>query len=336
MLKIKISLISTLCISIACISSATIFQASASAANIPEESIIGEWKGSYECSQGKTSLTLKIDEVNGSEVGAEFNFGPHPNNPGVPKGRFRLRGIFEQGEYGKRLRFDPSRWIQQPLGWGMVGMKGDLSLENGTTYKGKITSPRCNGFSLTKSTPIQHRIRAEASESGRYTVTNHIDGDSINVKSIDHGTVREVRMVCIDTPEITAPVGSLERNLAEQAKQRLQELIPKDSEIYLDAKGEAGSGRLGAIVILPTDGEGQGLDINKQLVKEGVGILYPRYISQCNREAYIQAEKSAKSNSRGVWQHSDFTTSNIPIPGCLSSNYMPESTKQSDACQGKL
>jgi endonuclease YncB( thermonuclease family) len=104
----------------------------------------------------------------------------------------------------------------------------------------------------------------------------------------------------------------------------------------LDAKGEAGSGRLGAIVILPTDGEGQGLDINKQLVKEGVGILYPRYISQCNREAYIQAEKSAKSNSRGVWQHSDFTTSNIPIPGCLSSNYMPESTKQSDACQGKL
>ncbi len=98
--------------------------------------------GQYLCAQGSTALTLRVTEVRGATVRAEFDFAHPPTNV---SGRYTLTGTCA----GDRLSLSPEAWIRQPFGYVMVGMRGEL-LDGGARLRGAITHPTCGGFDVTR------------------------------------------------------------------------------------------------------------------------------------------------------------------------------------------
>ena len=42
-------------------------------------------------------------------------------------------------------------------------------------------------------------------------------------------------------------------------------------------------------------------NINLQMVQIGAAYVYRKYLKQCDRDAYLQAEDAATKKGRGVW-----------------------------------
>lgn len=91
------------------------------------------WRGSYVCSQGPTSMVLRITGVRGNRIDATFDFDHRPSRT---SGSFRMSGRFEPST--RRLVLNPRQWIRQPPGWRTVGMSGRVD-PGGRTYGGRIT-----------------------------------------------------------------------------------------------------------------------------------------------------------------------------------------------------
>ncbi|MBI1407189.1 MAG: hypothetical protein GC145_13820 [Caulobacter sp.] len=85
------------------------------------EPLDGVWEGAYTCYQGKTGLTLTLDATPSGEVTGTFAFWPRGDNPGVPSGRFAVRGRVTAGG---ELELHGDHWINQPTGYAMVGLSG--------------------------------------------------------------------------------------------------------------------------------------------------------------------------------------------------------------------
>ncbi|MDT9687300.1 serine/threonine-protein kinase [Streptomyces sp. P9(2023)] len=83
--------------------------------------VVGNWWGSYNCSQGVTRLSLRITASPTGALEAVFSFSAHPDNPGVPSGSFRMVGAYE--EAGRRMVLRADRWIDQPDGYLMVDLE---------------------------------------------------------------------------------------------------------------------------------------------------------------------------------------------------------------------
>ncbi|GEM_PF-2150796 len=79
--------------------------------------VAGIWKGTYTCTQGATGLTLTI-QTEGEKAKAIFSFYPLKSNPGVPSGSYELTGRISN----RRVILRPSRWINQPTGYSMLGV----------------------------------------------------------------------------------------------------------------------------------------------------------------------------------------------------------------------
>ncbi|MDO9338873.1 MAG: hypothetical protein Q7T61_20965 [Caulobacter sp.] len=110
------------------------------------EKIDGVWKGNYECAQGKTALTLTLDGDADGDIDGTFAF----DFQGV-SGSYRLRGVITpDGE----LKLNPTTWISQPDGYGMVGLAGrayDRSREGQPdALFGDVTDPSCGKFAAAK------------------------------------------------------------------------------------------------------------------------------------------------------------------------------------------
>ncbi|WP_336086140.1 hypothetical protein [Nocardia sp. SSK8] len=101
----------------------------------------GTWIGTYECSQGTTGLTLTVQ----SEIRAEFDFYPTPDNPTVPSGRFSMRWRVDSG----RLEFRQSAWIDRPGSYVMVDLVADRT-DSTTTLTGKVIGGGCTTFQLSR------------------------------------------------------------------------------------------------------------------------------------------------------------------------------------------
>ena len=101
------------------------------------------WSGFYMCSQGETSLDLKIREISQNRIHAIFDFN-YKNGKGT--GEFNLTGIYNSDS--RKLIFAPGEWIRNPNNAISVGMEGYIS-EDGKKYVGTITSSRCKDFYLT-------------------------------------------------------------------------------------------------------------------------------------------------------------------------------------------
>ena len=112
-----------------------------------------EWQGSYACAQGATALHLSIEQrcvAQGCEVGAVFEFGPLPQNPGVAHGSYRMRGNISENERGEPvLTLKPDGWIEQPPNYFMVGLvaTSDAAQQN---MRGRIENSSCGELNLQR------------------------------------------------------------------------------------------------------------------------------------------------------------------------------------------
>jgi hypothetical protein len=101
-----------------------------------------QWRGRYLCTQGETSLVLRVREVRGNSVVAAFDFD-HP--PTRVHGAYLVSGAYDPQEH--TLDLEPVRWLDRPTDYVMVGLSGALA-SDGRRYEGRITYPGCGDFSL--------------------------------------------------------------------------------------------------------------------------------------------------------------------------------------------
>ena len=102
--------------------------------------------GHYVCAQGRTELTLVIEDLEGNDVSAIFEFD-YPGGGGThtpASGSFRMHGSFDSRT--RALRLDGDRWIEQPDGYVMVGLVGTVSKSG--TIDGIVKGPGCSTFYL--------------------------------------------------------------------------------------------------------------------------------------------------------------------------------------------
>lgn len=100
------------------------------------------WVGDYDCTQGNTEFTLRIMDVRGRVVRAVFDFNHEPSGA---KGSYVVTGSFDPDT--RRVRFEPSSWIERPDHYLMVPMKGEISTDD-SLFAGKIDYPGCGAFRL--------------------------------------------------------------------------------------------------------------------------------------------------------------------------------------------
>lgn len=100
------------------------------------------WTGDYDCRQGNTDLSFRILDVRGHVVRAIFDFHHFPSGA---KGSYIMRGTYDADTH--KAHFEPSQWIIRPDNYYMVGMEGEVSLDN-SLFAGKITDDGCGAFQL--------------------------------------------------------------------------------------------------------------------------------------------------------------------------------------------
>ena len=107
------------------------------------------WNGRYECAQGITGLALTLDLEAGGRATAVFEFGPVPENPAIPSGRYLMAGTFFQSAEGTQLTLVPDRWIAQPPGYLMVGLEARIDAP-ARAMSGRVEHPTCTVLSLIR------------------------------------------------------------------------------------------------------------------------------------------------------------------------------------------
>lgn len=113
----------------------------------PEPWYVGTWAGVYDCSQGRTGITLTISETDPGAVEALYEFYEVPENPGVPSGSYTLTGTYDDHS----VTLDPDEWVDQPTGYVMVGIVPDSEIVTGPgALAGRIDEPSCEGYLLGK------------------------------------------------------------------------------------------------------------------------------------------------------------------------------------------
>jgi hypothetical protein len=126
-----------------------------------------EWLGHYTCAQGVTALRLAIDIERGREerqatperievhdrgaAVAIFEFGPLDENPGVPRGSYRMTGVVTIAPSGElQVDLTPREWLEQPTGYMMVGLSATSDPQR-QTLRGHIDNTSCGTLELTRS-----------------------------------------------------------------------------------------------------------------------------------------------------------------------------------------
>jgi hypothetical protein len=109
---------------------------------------VTEYVGTYTCVQGLVALQLHVLDSGPGLQRVVFEFGPLPENPNIPAGQFLMSGHVDPTT--GILNLVPNRWLEQPRGYGMVGLSGNSS-DHGTTFAGPVTGARgCSTFRVTR------------------------------------------------------------------------------------------------------------------------------------------------------------------------------------------
>ena len=122
------------------------------------------WEGSYDCAQGRTGLTLTLEEATLEEeagspgsITALFNFYAVPENPAVPVGCFEMSGLLDRRTRVVDLR--AGRWLLRPFTYVVVDMQGTFNA-GFTRLTGRIAGPGCTDFELRRVAAPTHSVPA--------------------------------------------------------------------------------------------------------------------------------------------------------------------------------
>ncbi len=114
------------------------------------QTVTSPWHGSYVCNQGLTRLQLTLRPLPGGQRWeADFAFAPDPDNPGVPKGSFRLAGTLDRAS--GQLVLKQQHWLEQPddPSYRMIDLAGTLQIGAGQALiRGRVTSYGCEDFAV--------------------------------------------------------------------------------------------------------------------------------------------------------------------------------------------
>jgi hypothetical protein len=113
------------------------------------EPVEATYQGAYFCGPSIGRLTVMLFQYqNGSTRRTLLSFGPEATSQRVPQGAFNAEGRFDPQS---RLALQPTRWVQQPVGYGWFGLDG-ASDDGGRTFSGRVTdNPFCTTFTLKRS-----------------------------------------------------------------------------------------------------------------------------------------------------------------------------------------
>jgi micrococcal nuclease len=142
-----------------------------------------------------------------------------------------------------------------------------------------------------------------------------IDGDTVDVEFADIDqdrvvfTTIRVRLIGIDTPEMTSPSGQPEC-FAREATAKLAELLSKrrsvelesDASMYTETHGRDRYGRLLAYLwVYEPAPSGKAMFINAELVREGYAraVVYPPDVRHA--QYLLLLEREAREQGRGMW-----------------------------------
>lgn len=107
-----------------------------------------EYVGTYTCVQGLVALRLRVLDRGPGVQRVIFSFGPLPENPDIPGGEFLMTGHVDPAT--GLLSLVPSRWLERPPGYAMIGLSGN-SVDHGNTFAGTVTGARgCGTFHLSR------------------------------------------------------------------------------------------------------------------------------------------------------------------------------------------
>jgi hypothetical protein len=109
------------------------------------------WLGHYTCTQGDTSVNLRVAWGADGGASAVFEFGPLPENPTVPAGSYTLRGVVRDDPSGAfEVELVPDRWIERPDGYVMVGVHAVSDVAR-TRLVGRIDMAGCGALEVSRT-----------------------------------------------------------------------------------------------------------------------------------------------------------------------------------------
>jgi micrococcal nuclease len=137
------------------------------------------------------------------------------------------------------------------------------------------------------------------------TVKRVVDGDTFET-----GDGEKVRMIGVDTPESVKPNHPVEPYGKEASAYTKQLLTGKKVLLRFDVEPRDKYGRLLAYVYLP-----DGTFVNEKLVREGYARILTIPPNVRHAELFLQAEREARAQNRGLWGLEKKDHDDSPPPG---------------------
>lgn len=128
-------------------------------------------------------------------------------------------------------------------------------------------------------------------------VAGHIDGDKLRVRI--NGNEQEVLLLGVDAPE--ADEGPMGECYAEEASEQLEELVPRGTTVYLEQDGDDKDGKDRLLRFLWFDDDGEAVNANARLLREGAGSLDDRGEDTRYKAGLTEAQSDAKADDAGLW-----------------------------------
>jgi len=133
----------------------TLVAATAADAQSAPPSMLGTWRGTYICLQGRTGLTLTIDRQTQGQFSGYFYFYPPPDNPALREGCYAVDGSVD---LRGAVTVTAKDWITRPENYVTVGLSGHLALAGQTMSGNVVGAPgvvtQCRQFGLNRQSAV--------------------------------------------------------------------------------------------------------------------------------------------------------------------------------------
>ncbi len=160
---------------------------------------VGDWVGSYTCSQGTTGGTLHIGRLRADSFEGTFRFYPTPKNPYVPTGKYKVDGEYDRET--QRILINPREWLQRPKDYYDTVMIGSFD-PVAKTFSGYFQGINgCTSFEAKYSVDSAEIKEGHAGKK----VKKHVKAKPAKAKKVKAKKVAKPEAVKIETAQPPAP-----------------------------------------------------------------------------------------------------------------------------------